>query len=336
MLDDVQSREAADSEVQSDGIWRWMNGTVMKAKSNRGVLVLFIANMYPTPHSILKKLQGNKFWEKLIAGAILVDAQGKLQSLWEELRPLATLLQEWEMDKESGLEDIFNAEVLNDPNASTNSNLDLSKIPPLPFEDSDQEIHQGSFVVIDPSNDKANSDKVAVGYFQVHDAKSVLWDMTEDRLSPMATVTTALRYATHYGCRAIFVESVAYQATLVFWFRHFIEQLGIEGLEVLEIYPGRASKNSRILTMFKQLTGGANGEPEIYLHPRVRARVLDQAKNFNRLKTDNRDNVLDLLTYAPRILSEFAHLIENNTIEMEQGAWTQDTFTDSLDELSIA
>lgn len=312
VFEDVQSREDADSQVISDSLFRWMLGTAMKAKSPKGCLFLFIANMYPTPHSILKKLKANKTWQKFIAGGLLMDPEtGELESLWEELQPKEQLLDEFSADLEAGRPEIFFAEVMNDENASVNTAINVNKIPSFPYDDTD--VHSGNFVIIDPATDKANADLVSVGYFQVHDAKAVAWEIVEDHLSPGNTIREALKYCFKYNCSLIVVEGNAYQSTLCYWFKIIMEQMGIQGIQVVEIYSGRFSKNSRILTMFKELTAG-----ETYLHPRTKAQVYDQIRAFDPLKTNNVDGILDLLTYAPRVLTEFAEYLNTGTIIEQQ------------------
>lgn len=312
VFEDVQSREDADSEVVSKGLYHWMNGTAMKAKSPKGCLFLFIGNMYPTPHSILKKLKHNSTWEKYIAGGILRDPNtGELESLWEGLQPLKQLLTEFQGDLEAGVPEIFYSEVMNDENASVNTKIDISKIPAFPYDDTD--IHAGSFVVIDPATDKANSDFVTISYNQIHDGKPVVWELTEDRLSPGNTIREALRLCFKYGCRLIVVEGNAYQSTLCYWFKFIMNQMGVQGIQVVDINSGRNSKNSRILSMFKQLLAG-----ELWLHPRVKTQVYAQITNFNPLKTDNKDGILDCLTYAPRVLTEFSEYLESATIIEQQ------------------
>lgn len=322
LMDDIQSREAADSDIESRKIERWMQGTVLKAKSNKGVLVIFVGNMYPTPNSLLKKLKDNRIWEKVISGGILVQKDGTVASLWEEVRSLESLLQEYELDKAAGQEEVFFAEVLNDENAVVNGLVDISKIPQLPFDPDISEAHAGSFIVIDPATGKKNKDNIAIGYFQLHEARPVLWELINDRLNPMKVVQETLKVCSRTGCRLVFVESVAYQATLAFWFRYFINRLGIEGIQIIEIYPGRASKTSRILNMFKQLTGHPTGKepgvPEVLLHPRVRVAVLDQIRSFDYLRTDNVDDVLDVLTYATPIVTKYEALIRiSSPLEMQ-------------------
>lgn len=309
LFDDIQSREVADSQIQSESLERWMIGTAMKAKSPRGCLFLFIANMYPTKWSILRRLKTNPNWIKFIAGGILADGT----SLWEELQPIEQLMREYENDVQMGHPEIFYAEVLNDENASANNLIDLSKLPDLPFEEGD--IPAGNFIVIDPSAGKSNSDDVAIGYFEVFEGYPVLQEAVNAKLSPGDTVAAALKIGLEKNCRLIVVESVAYQATLNYWFQFICEQRQIYGFEFVEIYPGGYSKNSRILAMFKALQSG-----EIYVAPAARSEVYLQITQFNPLKRDNVDDLLDLLTYAPKVLELYGQFVISGNILISQAS----------------
>jgi hypothetical protein len=298
LFDDIQSRECADSQVQSEALERWMVGTAMKAKSPRGCLFLFTANMYPTKWSILRKLKSNPNWIKFIAGGILASGE----SLWEDLQPISQLMKEYENDLSMGRPEIFYAEVLNDETASSNNLIDLSKLPDLPFEDGD--IPAGNFIIIDPSSGKINSDAVAIGYFEVYNGYPVLRELVNERLSPGDTIQSALLLALKHNCRLICAESVAYQSTLNYWFRFICEQRGIYGIEHVELYPGGYSKNSRILNMFKMLMAG-----EVFIDPAVRSEVFLQIMQFNPLRRDNTDDILDLLAYAPKVLEMYGEYV---------------------------
>lgn len=307
VFDDIQSREDADSKEVSDKLYKWMLGTAKKAKSPKGCLNLFIANMYPTPHSILKKLKANPFWTKFIAGGILADGT----SLWEELQPIAQLLKEYQSDFASGHPEIFHAEVLNDENASMNNLLDLSRLPKYPFLDGD--MHAGNFVVVDPSNDKANSDSVSVGYFEVHESRPVAMEIEDGRMSPLETIQCMIKFMMKHNCTLAVIEGNAYQYSLKFWFDYVVGKMGIAGLNCVPIYSGKLSKNTRILTMFKAYAKG-----EIYVHPQVVSKVHAQITGFNPIKTQNIDGILDLLTYAPRVIEEHADLLKFSTIQGAQ------------------
>lgn len=310
IFDDIQTREDADSEEVSKKLETWMIGTAMKAKSPEGCLFIFIANMYPTPHSILRKLKKNPTWYKFIAGGILADGT----SLWEALQPIEQLLREYENDVAMGRGEIFYAEVMNDENASVNNFIDINKIPTPDIEE--DSLHQGNFIIIDPATDKKGSDLVSVGYFEIFDAKPLAVNIVEDRLSPGVTAETAIKMALKYNCRLIVVESNAYQYVLGWIIQQYLTQWGIIGIQVVDIYSGSTSKNARILTMFKQLLAG-----EILLHQDTRAQVCAQIVPFNALKTNNTDGILDLLCYAPRVIELYGeYILSSLTLEQQEYA----------------
>lgn len=307
LFDDIQSRVCAESQIQSETLEREMVGTAMKAKSPRGCLFLFVGNMYPTKHSILRHLKSNPNWVKFIAGGILADGT----SLWEELQPIAQLWREYENDLAMGRPEIFYAEVLNDENAASNNLVDLSSLPAMPYAEGD--IPGGNYIIIDPSTGKVDSDAVAIGYFEVFDGFPVLKELVNKRLSPGETISEALRMALTHNCRLICSESVAYQATLNYWFKFICEQRGIYGIEFVEVYPGGFSKNSRILAMFKQLKAG-----EVFVSPECKAEVFMQISQWNPLKRDNVDDVLDLLTYASKVLEMYGEFVQSQSVWVQQ------------------
>ncbi len=300
IFEDIQTREEANSQAVSEGIEQWMIGTAMKAKSPSGCLYIFVANMYPTRWSILRKLKTNPSWTKFIVGGILSDGS----SLWEDLQPITQLMEEFQSDLDSGHPEIFYAEVLNDEDAGTNNNFDLTKIPDYPF--SGGELSLGDFIVIDPSNDKQNSDDVSIGHFQILGDRQtpVLRHLITGKLSPGDTIREAYRMCFTYNCSLIAVEANAYQYSLLYWFTFIGQQLGVSGIQCVPIYSGALSKVTRILNMFKSMLAG-----EVFVHPDLRPEVNYQSSQFNPIKRDNTDGILDLLTYAPRVVSEMGHMI---------------------------
>lgn len=311
LLDDIQSKEDSESEAISDKIYSWMLSTVMKSKDPEGCMFLFIGNMYPSKHSILKKLIKSKSWVSMNVGGILQNPDGSLESLWEELQPLDQLLAEYEADLEDGHPEIFLSEVLNLPDVSVNLHFDASKVPEYPWDDDD--LHQGNFIIIDPATGKANKDAVSILYGEVHDGKPVAREILEGSFSPGDTIWNTLSLATKWNCPVVFVESNAYQSTLCYWFNHIMAQSGFSGIEVVEIYAGRKSKNSRIVTMLRSLEQG-----EILLHNAARSAVLNQGMGFNPKREDNTDGILDCVTYMPRVLAEFGDYLKAQTVLDQQ------------------
>lgn len=308
IFEDVQTKECSESKIQSDALERWMVGTAMKAKSPRGCLFIFSGNMYPGPHSILKKLKSMPSWTKFISGAILADGT----ALWEEIRSKESLIQEFADDIELGHPEIFLSEVLNDTEAGINTNTDIAQIKPWLWKE--HEVPQGKFIIIDPSNDKATSDKVAIGYFEVYDATPGMKAVIDERLSPGNIIRRSLLLALRTGTRLIAVEATAFQYSLLYWFDQISTQLGITGIQFVEVYSGSYSKNSRISDAMKALTAG-----EIILHADVRSAVVHQIANWNPLKRNNEDGILDLLAYSTRVLEMYGPMLATDESEQIEG-----------------
>jgi len=308
LFDDIQSRECADSETQSTSLEQWFVGTAMKAKSPMGCMFLFVANMYPTKHSLLRKLKHNPRWLKYIVGGLLADGT----SLWEELQPKEQLIAEYENDLAMGRPEVFLSEVLNDENANASKLINLANLPMLPYEEGD--ISAGNFIIIDPSNDKKDSDDVAIGYFEIYEATPTLMECTSDKLSPGDIIRVALSYALKHNCSLIAVESNAFQYSLLYWFKHICKQRGITGIHCVDIYSGNKAKTQRILKMLHAYAAG-----EIFVDHSCRLLVHNQITEFNPLVTDNTDDLLDLLTYAPRVVQEYGQfVIGGNIIEAQE------------------
>lgn len=298
IFDDIQTRVDADSEVVSKQIETDMVGTAMKAKSPHGCMFIFVGNMYPTKHSILRHLKDNPNWLKFIVGGILADGT----SLWEDLQPIEQLLKEYLNDIKMGHPEIFHAEVLNDDQASVNNIIDLSKLPS--YQIPDTEPHQGNFIVIDPATDKPGADAVSIMYFEIYDSKPVCKHLVEGNFSPGDTIVTALKIALVKNCKVVGIEGTAYQSTLCYWFNFICNQYQIFGIHAVELPSGRNSKNSRIIVMFKALLAG-----ELFIHPLCQAAISLQILSFNPLKTNNTDGLLDCLAYAHKMIELYGDLI---------------------------
>lgn len=299
LMDDMQSREEAESPIEASKVLTWMLGTLLKANNKQRCQSIFVGNMYPFEGSILKRLKNNPAWFSFICGAILADGN----SIWPELRSVEDIMEELENDTSMGHPEIFFSEVMNDDEAGSRSGVDLSRIaiyeePPAHLP----EFADSGFVIIDPSVGKKKSDAVAIGAILIFSGTPVLWDLRVDKYNPMQQILHSIELAVMHGIGIILVESVAYQATLCYWMNYFMLQRGVRGIRVGEIYPGMGNKNSRIISMLKDLTAPT---PQAKLHPRVKTRFVHQVTQFNPVKQHNVDDILDLLAYGRQAIVQF-------------------------------
>jgi hypothetical protein len=278
----------------------------MKARSNDGCTYIYVGNMYPQ-NCILEKLKNNTQWTSFIVGGILADGS----SLWEELRPIEELLSEYQSDAEMGHADIFISEILNSTDIAAASGIDISRIPTLPeyYKDADPE---GSFIIIDPSAGKKTSDDCTISHYAVCDSKPIFNKLLPGTFSPLDTIKNAIRLGIENNTRLIAVEGVAYQSTLLYWFEHYCEQEGISGFEFVELSPKGQAKNNRIKRGLLRLLAG-----EIYLHPEVRSTVLAQIMDWNPLKINNTDDIIDPIGYVEELMRDYAHLIVKNIFDVD-------------------
>lgn len=305
ICDDVQKREDVESKVVSDKLLSWLVGTLFKAKSPSGCLYVYIGNMYPGENCILAKFKASKEWVSFVVGALLANGN----SIWPELHSPETLLADLRHDMELGKANIWFAEVQNDPTAGISGHFDITKVPLYPY--SDQELVTGSFILIDLAGSKISANDTAIGFFQIIEGKPCWRKLKLGKFSPLQTIEAAMQIAFEQNCPNIFVESVAYQASFLYWFNFICEQRGISGFGLYEIYPRGIAKNKRILGFFKQLLNG-----DIYLHNDVRTEVLYQASLWNPNKLDNEDDVIDLGGYVDLVLSDYAPMLSTPVQEL--------------------
>jgi len=293
VMDDIQQKEDSQNQEMAQALMVWMLGTLMKACHPRNCTFIFVGNMYPYEGCILRKLKHSREWLSLITGAITADGK----SIWPEHRDIDDLLEELAVDTEQGHPEVFFSEVMNDEEAGTVSGIDVSKIPDCPPH-LDVGSAQGGCVIIDPSLGKKKSDDVAIGAVLYFDGLPVLRELNIGKFDPGKTIQVATFLAIKYGMRLIVCEAVGYQETLVYWFNVVFAQIEVKGIQVRTVSPEGMMKNARIRDALKLMLAG-----KLLLHRDTRSAAIYQITQWNPLKTSNKDDILDVLAYAPKVLN---------------------------------
>lgn len=298
IMDDMQSRENAMSEVESKALYAWMYATLLKTKSPRGCLYVFIGNMYPSEGSILRKLKTNPDWVSFITGAILADGT----SLWEEVHPVTQLLDELRTDVNAGMADVFMSEVMNDAETTAMTGFDPDKL--LPWNEDLAELALGSFIIIDPATGKnKKTDDVCMIYCEMLAGKPWVREKHSGKWAPKELLQHALRLATEKRCSLVCLESAGSDTTL-YWFREVCKEWGVTGVHAMELFPRGIPKANRIFSMLK-----AAMNKEFGISPKAFPAFLYEVRNWNPMKTNNIDNFLDAVAYIPQVLELYSHLI---------------------------
>lgn len=314
LMDDVQSRECAASKVQSEALRTWLFSTLYYTKSPESCIYVYIGNMYPGDDCIVEQLRKNPDWTSFIIGAILADGT----SLWEDLHPIKSLLKGLRMAISNGTTHLFFAELLNDNSTVALTGFDQRRLKPWhPYYDINEP--EAKFIVIDPSGKKKTSDPTAIGLFKVYEGVPWLVKLARAILTPKETIRQTLSFGLEHGCQFVFVEDIAYQDSLLFWFDDICRTEGIRGFTFLPINRGNKSKNVAIVAMLKQLQGTQllgyteKAEPELGVHPSLITDVVFDALKFNPTTTNNSDDLLDILAYASTVYLQHRVLLANSS-----------------------
>ena len=304
IMDDVQDEENAKSDIESAKLYDWIFNTLLRTRSPDGSINIYVGNTYPHKGTIITKLAEDPEWISLILGAILEDGT----SLWSELHPIQLLLSDYNAAVRAGNEAGWLAEFMNVMDTARNDRFDkvamqnnydsldpftlsMINVPYNPTVD-------GKFIVIDPASTKKNADEHAVVLVYIVGSKIIVRDVVHKRLTPKEAIRIAVSLAIREGAWTVFIEDVAYQDTLIYWFNEELKTNQLwthlqSTFKLLPINPRNRSKNSRILQLFKQINVG-----DIVIHPTAQVAVANEGIAYISTKSDNEDNVLDACHYA--------------------------------------
>jgi len=320
LCDDMQTKENAESDTEATHLLNWFVGTLLKCVDPVFAVVAYIGNMYPQ-NCILYKLKENPYWTSLITGCILADGK----SLWEELRPLEALYEEFKHDEALNLAYIWFAEMMNDPILERISLLPKGILPTCPLKEEELNPDAG-FCIVDPAGfHKASDDNVCLAV-HVMNAVPYIRGMISGILNPKEIIEKTVELCLIYNIRIIFVESVAYQQTLCFWFTEELKRAGLSDHFIIkEVTPKNKSKDSRIRIFIQQLIALT----AYILSPEVRHKFVFQALQYRIGKKTNRDDILDAHAYIEDIRADqelwaLVHSISLNSAELKKAGVVAD------------
>jgi len=298
--DDAQTRKNDESPTERDTLLSELTGTVFKAIAPKGPrLIIYVGNMY-SDNCVLNKLKHNPYWISMVTGAILENGQ----PLWPALFSLKDLMESYYHDEALGLSHIWFAEVMNDPK-STHLSLLPNPLPDCPLTEEELLDPDGAFITIDPAGFKKNSDdNVIAAHLKIAD-KGYVVETCKGILDPQELIVEALKMALHWNCCLIAVEDTGYQATLGFWLTFWMRKLNITEITVVPLSPHGRKKESRIRLFIAELY-----KETYYLYsPETKRDFVWQASLYKLGKSDNKDDLLDAISYGLDVRNEYWHLI---------------------------
>jgi len=298
IMDDIQTKECAKSETENKALMEWLTGTLLKCRDMQRALLIYIGNMY-NEDCVLNQLKLHPQWQSFVVGAILAD----WTTLWPEMFTVEQLINEYKHDNALGLGDVWYSEVMNIPVGGKLSLLPEGKLPDTPIIDG--EVPIGSFITIDPSGYRKDSDDTVIAghciyapmHYRVEQIKASV-------MNPGECIQRALDMAAELKCSHIFVESVAYQQSLKWHLEEALRVGSNLNVKVYEVKPSRRNKTSRIRAWIKTILEGSYS-----LAPRVRNTVMFQALAFKVERTDNKDDILDACAYGLDVRNDYQDLV---------------------------
>jgi hypothetical protein len=299
LCDDMQTKENADSETESEHLLDWFTGTLLKVVDPYFATILYSGNMYPQ-NCILDKLQENPYWISVVTGCILADKK----SLWEEVRPLRALYNDFKHDEALGKGHIWFSEMMNQPLNNRTSLLPNGTIPPPPIP-IDSIVPDAGVAIIDPAGLKKTSDDNVVSFHYIIGNRFAVMKLiagASDPVNPIQTPKEVI-HATVKGCldlgiRVIAIEDVAYQQTLEFWFKEELQRAGLlDHFIFIAVNPRRKHKESRIVTSVSNLLEGN----WFFADDDARQRYIFQALAYKIGKPKQRDDILDTEAYIEEL-----------------------------------
>lgn len=297
-FDDAQTKECDASPTERVKFKSWLIATFKIIAPRGDRLIIYVGNMY-SEECILFQLKNNPSWVSLITGAILENGE----PLWPELHSLESLMESYIHDEAMGEADIWFAEVMNDPVSRATSLLhDMLPACSMNME----EEPDGVFITIDPAGfrDAADDNVVAVHY--VHDGKGHIVYIDTDHKDPEQLIIRSLQLAVQHGASLIGVEDVAYQQTLLFWFKKYLTEYKVHGIEIVPLKPAGRSKESRIRLFVAALYAG-----HYSLFDAVKAVFVFQAMKYKIGQKKNKDDILDGCAYGLDVRNDHWHLVKN-------------------------
>jgi len=309
LIDDVFSLEQSESDSEFNKTIRWLQSTLFKARNKKRCIIVYGGNRYPNKNCIVSLYANQSTWVSVMVGCIQPDGT----ALMPHVMSLEQLLAEYREDCDMGMEDSFLAEMMNGTSSGVVGGMDFSKLPPAIPED--RELHMlpfGRAIILDPATDKDTPDQIAIGVVDMYpDGRGIFttietskdsYDMVADRV-----VTLALTFQVPL----IVYEDVAFQHIMKRAISKRLEDLGIYSIEVLPVSSRGIRKNTRIrydcfkkILPYKDTETLEEVEPTVRFSPQAREKVLSNLQGFNPAKTNNVDDVIDMVAYYQHILRD--------------------------------
>lgn len=300
ICDDMQTKDNADSDVESLALLQRFVGTILKLADPAGTVAVYSGNMYPM-NCILQRLQEHPDWVSLITGCILSDGK----SLWEAVHSLKSLYESFRHDEALGLAYIWFAEMMNQPILEHVSLLPNGTIPRA-TNTIETLAPTNGFIIIDPAGFKTAADDNVIMSALVEQGKPHVARIAAGKFDPGTVISETITQALHFNIRLVFIESIGYQQTLAYWFAKELKRLNLlEHFILVDLSRHNAKKEPAIRVSVQLLL---EGKWDI-IDDSARQKYVFQALQYKIGKPKQRDDILDTCAYIDQVRAEHWPLV---------------------------
>jgi hypothetical protein len=297
VFDDIETNESVESAAQLRKLIKWFYGPVKKAFNKTGYKLIHIGNMISN-NCLLKKHCESTFWHSTRYGCLLSNGQ----PLWPEAWPIEKLREDFRSYVEVGEADTWFAEMMNMPVSGSNGllrghDIQHSKVMPGWGE--------FGFITIDPaiSKKKGAHKSAIVVHMWYEDCWHVVDYHHEQGMTPVDTFQKMVEFCYKWGVNVIGIESVAYQASLIYVFDHFCMLYKIHGLKFVPC-PGGVRKVERLRSWAGAIKKG------IWKLMEGDFTMVSQLLTYQPLSENNDDDLIDAAAHGVNMIELYMREIE--------------------------
>jgi len=300
IVDDLEDSSENQTDLAQRQRDTWFFGTFIKCLDPFWNKVVYIGNLTSNT-CLLRKLLELSSWHSMRMGCLLSNGT----PLWPQIWPIDKLIEDYKTYVELGLVHLWMAEMMNlvmvGDNALIKPEEIYYRVPVTPDE------CIACFITIDPSTGFGNDSSGIVVHGLVPDqfgnnipqaVDYVLGKFDEGQL-----FKETLELMQKWNCTVVGLESISFQRILKTLFEILFLQAGVTQYTLLPLTPGRVSKPERL----RGLCGIIKQKGYALTFGDVEATT--QLLEFDILKQQNVDDLIDSIAYGPKMLELYYHLI---------------------------
>lgn len=301
--DDIEDETAVKTQEGYIKFLAWFDNTFMRAVSREPGMnkVAQIGNLIGL-QTLLNDNINDSDWRSMRLGVVRRNGQ----PLWVKRFPLAEIKRDLEAARRRKQLSAWFGEMMNMPLNVENALIDYDNIPWTPRRHpADGHVYH-SFITVDPAiSDKETADEAAVVLHTIDEAgvPQITEYVHYIGMTPDKMAIEIRQLCEKWNCYTVGVESVQLQRVLLYFFELEFATHGMHGFHFVPIEVGRSFKTARLVTFAAALVNKeytlAEGDWNFSM----------QLLQFDRRKTNNKDDLIDAGSMGLYMLKNYPHLI---------------------------